>query len=290
MTSLTNTTSRITFSGNDSTVAFDLGFWVQAAADVSVWIRVNATSVETEQVLTTDYAVTSLDEFTGATVTMVTAPASGETLVVYRDQPLTQDTDLTSTQSLFPVAITRALDYLMAAVQRLEHETKRSFRIKTSRALRPDPMSVTASELVGEFLSWDSSGNPIPASISSTAASDFMTPVFVATDVDDFQNQTDLKAVDVDSATTVDLGATLGRVVDIAGTVTITGFGTVAAGRVVYGRFLGILTFTHNATSMILPTTSNITTAAGDRFIMVSLGSGNWICWSYQRADGTALA
>lgn len=97
------------------------------------------------------------------------------------------------------------------------------------------------------------------------------------------------KGSDIASATTTDIGAATGNFVDVTGTTTITGLGTVQAGSIRFVRFTGILTLTHNGTSLILPTTANITTAANDRAIFSSLGSGNWICLSYQRADGTAL-
>lgn len=89
------------------------------------------------------------------------------------------------------------------------------------------------------------------------------------------------------SATTTDLGSVPGRYVSITGTTTITGLGTIKAGTVKYIKFAGILTFTHNATSLILPGAANITTAAGDTAIMVSEGSGDWRCVSYQRAGGS---
>jgi len=92
----------------------------------------------------------------------------------------------------------------------------------------------------------------------------------------------------VASATSTAIGATVSQNVSITGTTTITGFGTVAAGIVRFGRFTGILTLTHNATSLILPGGVNITTAAGDRFIAVSLGSGNWQVVSYTPATGLA--
>lgn len=92
----------------------------------------------------------------------------------------------------------------------------------------------------------------------------------------------------VASATTASIGATASQHVSVTGTTTITGFGTVAAGVIRFGRFTGILTLTHNATSLILPGGVNITTAAGDRFIAVSLGSGNWQVVSYTPATGLA--
>jgi hypothetical protein len=92
------------------------------------------------------------------------------------------------------------------------------------------------------------------------------------------------------SATTTDIGAATGNFVHITGTTTITGLGTVAAGARRVVVFDGALTFTHNATSLILPTGANITTVAGDTATCISEGSGNWRVTSYQRKDGTALA
>ena len=97
-----------------------------------------------------------------------------------------------------------------------------------------------------------------------------------------FIRQGDAKASDVASATTTDIGAAAGRIVDVTGTTTITGFGTVAAGVWRIVRFTGALTLTHNATSLILPTGANIVTAAGDCIVAVSLGSGNWLVTSYE--------
>jgi hypothetical protein len=55
-------------------------------------------------------------------------------------------------------------------------------------------------------------------------------------------------------------------------------------------RFAGILILTYNATSLILPTAANITTAAGDTAIFISEGSGNWRCVDYVRASGQQVA
>lgn len=96
--------------------------------------------------------------------------------------------------------------------------------------------------------------------------------------------------VTIASASTVNIGAAAANTINISGTTTITAFDTIAAGALRRLIFAGILTFTHNGTSLILPTGANITTSAGDSCVMESLGSGNWRCVSYQKADGTALA
>lgn len=93
----------------------------------------------------------------------------------------------------------------------------------------------------------------------------------------------------VASATTTDIGATVSENVSITGTTTITGLGTAPAGTKRWGRFTGIVTLTHNGTSLILPGAANITTAAGDRFVAMSLGSGNWLVHSYTKANGEAV-
>jgi hypothetical protein len=97
------------------------------------------------------------------------------------------------------------------------------------------------------------------------------------------------KGADIASASSIDLGAATGDFVDVTGTTAITALGTVDTGVVRTVRFTGILTLTHNGTSLILPTAANITTAANDRAIFRSLGSGNWVCIVYQLASGQPL-
>lgn len=91
------------------------------------------------------------------------------------------------------------------------------------------------------------------------------------------------------SATTTDIGTKDEGFITVTGTTTITGLGTVSAGIAKWLIFSGALTFTHNATSLILPSAASITTAAGDCALMLSLGSGNWRCLSFLRADGSSL-
>jgi hypothetical protein len=95
---------------------------------------------------------------------------------------------------------------------------------------------------------------------------------------------------DIASAGTTDIGAATGQYVRITGTNAITSFGTVNAGTMRWVEFTGALTLTHNATSLKLPGSANITTAAGDVGAFVSLGAGNWKCLYFSRADGSVLS
>lgn len=98
------------------------------------------------------------------------------------------------------------------------------------------------------------------------------------------------RATAIASAATTDIGAASAPFVHVTGTTTITALGTIQAGTERVVVFDGILTLTHNGTSLILPTAANITTAAGDVAFFRSEGSGNWRCVAYTRANGTALS
>jgi hypothetical protein len=89
------------------------------------------------------------------------------------------------------------------------------------------------------------------------------------------------------SAATTDIGAQNTVLLNITGTTTITSFGTNYNGPR-YVRFDGVLTLTHNATTLILPGGANITTAAGDSAIVVPNGTpaNGWRVLGYQKADG----
>jgi len=97
------------------------------------------------------------------------------------------------------------------------------------------------------------------------------------------------KGANLASAATVTLTSATGNVVHITGTTTITSFDNASAGVVRIVIFDGALTLTHNATSLILPTGANITTAAGDTAVMFCDTTNNWRCLSYQRKDGSPL-
>ena len=94
------------------------------------------------------------------------------------------------------------------------------------------------------------------------------------------------KGADVASADALTLGND-GNYFDITGTTTITSIGTLKVGIIVCLHFDDILTLTHNATDLILPSGENITTAVGDEAIFIEYATGKWRCIVYTRADET---
>jgi hypothetical protein len=99
----------------------------------------------------------------------------------------------------------------------------------------------------------------------------------------------DVAEASVASAATTDIGAVASDNVLITGTAAITSFGTSAAGVTRKGRFAGSPTLTYDASALILPSAANILATANSTFEALSLGGGNWIVTSYQRADGASI-
>ena len=80
---ISSTTIKNSYAGNGSTTAFTFSYYIIAEDDLEVLIR-SSNGTETLQTLTTNYTVTGVQNNSGGTVTMVTAPATGETLVIRR--------------------------------------------------------------------------------------------------------------------------------------------------------------------------------------------------------------
>lgn len=106
------------YSGNGVTTAFSYPYKFLANGDLVV-ILTDSDGLETTQTITTHYSVSGAGEDAGGTVTMVTAPASGETLTIYRDPTATQSLDLRENDSAPAEEIEKAFDRLTMLVQRI---------------------------------------------------------------------------------------------------------------------------------------------------------------------------
>lgn len=126
---LSTTTSRITYAGNSVTTAFSFPYYFISSSDLVVTERVDATGVETLKTITTDYAVTGAGVAAGGTVTMVTATATGTTLVIYRSPAVTQDLDLVENDALPAEELEKRLDKVTMLAQRLSDRLDRSVRL-----------------------------------------------------------------------------------------------------------------------------------------------------------------
>lgn len=101
------------------------------------------------------------------------------------------------------------------------------------------------------------------------------------------KTQTWKHGADVASAAALTL--TDGNFFHISGTTAITSIATKGIGTLVVLHFEGILTLTHHATNLILPSGENITTAVGDVIILEEYAAGQWHHVSYCRDSGQQL-
>jgi len=93
--------------------------------------------------------------------------------------------------------------------------------------------------------------------------------------------------VDIASAGPLIIGVD-GDYFSVTGTANFASM-TVAANRKFTLQFDGVLTMTHNGTTLDLPGEANITTAAGDVASFQSTGANTVQCTDYTKADGTAV-
>lgn len=121
-----STQNRISYAGNDVITAFAFPYLFFANTDLKVILVVDATGVETVQTIDTHYSVTGAGEESGGTVTMVTPPATGESLVIIRELSLTQDLDLVENDALPAEEVEKAFDRQTMMVQQAIEAVGRS--------------------------------------------------------------------------------------------------------------------------------------------------------------------
>ena len=156
---ISTTVNRKQYSGNGVTTIFSFPYRFFADTDVVVAVVNDSTGAVTTQVLSTDYTITGAGGSSGGNVTMVTAPATGESLVIYRNVPLTQETDYISGDPFPAETHENALDRAMVVAQQLNDLIQRSFQLSitdTSGASTTIP-----NPNAGYLLGWNEAGDAL---------------------------------------------------------------------------------------------------------------------------------
>lgn len=174
---IAKTASRKQYSGDGATVAFSFPYRFFDDADLNVYL-LDASGVETLQTLTTHYTVSNTDTESGGTVTMVTAPASGETLTILREVAFTQSVDYQNNDAFPAETHEDAIDRLTLLVQQLSERLDRALTLTASDAASVDIPYSRASK----YLAFDASKNPIAATAPEGGN---VVSAFMATVLDD---------------------------------------------------------------------------------------------------------
>lgn len=132
-----------TYSGNGSTQGFAYTFRILDDDDIIVEVRNNTTEVVTVQTKTTHYTVSGVGDAGGGTITFVTAPASGETVILRRNTAKSQTTDYVENDAFPAQTHEDALDKLTMIGQEVDEEASRAINVS------PANTSITDFELKG---------------------------------------------------------------------------------------------------------------------------------------------
>lgn len=173
--SLSTTTNRVSFAGNGATVAFSFPYYFLQNADLIVILR-NSAGTESTKVINTDYTITGAGVAAGGTVTMVIAPATGETLVIYRDPTKTQDLNLVENDPLPAEEVEKRFDKAMMIDQRISDRLDRAITLKETDSTVGLQIPL-AADRASKVLAFDASGNIVASAVlpSSTVVTPFMT-------------------------------------------------------------------------------------------------------------------
>lgn len=154
---VSTTTARVSYAGNGSTTTFNVGFYFLADSHLRVILRASD-GTETVKTLTTDYTVSGAGNPSGGSVTMLTAPASGQTLVVVRNAPQTQTVDYQPNDPFPATTHEEALDKLTMIAQQLQQDVNRSLKIAETDSTSLNTTVPTSNLRANKALVFDADG------------------------------------------------------------------------------------------------------------------------------------
>lgn len=155
---VSSATNKVSYNGNGSTTVFAYGFKIFDQDDLTVILR-NASGGETTQSISTNYTVSGVGSASGGNVTMGTAPASGESLTIIREQPLTQGLDLVANDPFPAASFEDQLDKLTFMVQQHQEELNRSVKGSKTTTITDPTFTEDATARANKVFAFDASGN-----------------------------------------------------------------------------------------------------------------------------------
>ena len=155
---VSSATNKVSYNGNGSQTVFAYGFKIFDEDDLTVIIR-NASGGETTQSITTNYTVSGVGNASGGNVTMVSAPASTETITIIREQPLTQGLDLVPNDPFPATLVEDTLDKLTFMVHQHEETLNRSIKGSKTTTITNPSFTEDATARANKVFAFDASGD-----------------------------------------------------------------------------------------------------------------------------------
>jgi len=130
---ISNSTVRVSYAGNDSTTNFAFSFEIEVNTYLEVYLTDSA-GVETLQTLGVHYTVNDVGNPAGGDIDMTTPPATGETLTLVKAQPISQNTAISTLATFRTAAFEEALDWIMKGLYRVLDMASRSPQLRNADA------------------------------------------------------------------------------------------------------------------------------------------------------------
>ncbi|CAB4150491.1 hypothetical protein UFOVP1332_8 [uncultured Caudovirales phage] len=171
---ISSPTRFITYSGDSLVTLFTFPFKVFATSELVVNLQDDLTGVQTLQVLGTDYtAVLSAapNSNPGGSITFIlTAPATGNTVIITSNIALEQPTNLSNQGGFYPDVINNSLDRATIQIQQVANLSTRALVIPiTDTGINTELPNATERAL--KYLIFDGNGNPDLATFSGGSIS-----------------------------------------------------------------------------------------------------------------------
>jgi hypothetical protein len=154
---ISSTTVKNSYSGNSSTTVFAYTFKIFADSDIQVIIR-SSTGTETTKTITTHYTVSGAGNANGGSVTFLTAPVTGETVVLIRNVPQTQAIDYIANDPFPAETHEEGLDRATMTIQQMQEEINRSIKLSKTNTITSTEFTVAAADRANKILAFDSTG------------------------------------------------------------------------------------------------------------------------------------
>lgn len=158
---VSTTVTLIQYAGNGSTTVFSIPFTFDAGSEVEVNLINNSTHAITAQTDPTHYSIS------GSDVTMVTAPASGETLDIRLAVDYSQTTDLAANSSLPADTLEEAYDELSKQIKQLKDIVDTQC-IKLPKNILTSTTIATTDIVAGQYFRINAAGTGIDTEADAT--------------------------------------------------------------------------------------------------------------------------
>lgn len=208
---VSGTTNRNQYTGNGSTTVFARTFLVTDLDHLKVYTTTDGVTSEVTSGITKDGEGAATGN-----VTFDTAPASGVTVTLIREVPLTQETDYVAQGAVSAETIESDLDLSAMRLQDLQEELDRSLKVSLSSSLENLELPTPSG---GAVIGWNATAD----GLANLAALDGEVPVSAGTD-------NAVMRYDNGSAGLQDSGVVIDDSDNVTGVANLTMTGTLSVG------------------------------------------------------------